>query len=53
MKIYICSVCNYKYDPRIGDPDSAVAPGTLFSDLPDDWICPMCGVGKKMFEAEE
>ena len=53
MKIYVCSICQYKYDPAKGDPDSGVAPGTPFEKLPDDWVCPMCGVEKEMFEAEE
>ena len=39
-----------RYDPEIGDPDSGVAPGTAFEDLPDDWVCPDCGVSKDMFE---
>ena len=53
MKIYMCSVCHYGYNPEIGDPDSGVAPGTSFEDLPKDWLCPMCGAGKIMFIAEE
>lgn len=52
MKSYVCSICNFKYDPAVGDPDSGVAAGTPFEDLPDDWACPMCGVGKEMFEPE-
>lgn len=52
MKKYVCSACGYVYDPEIGDPDSGIAPGTAFEDLPDDWVCPLCGVGKDMFEAE-
>lgn len=47
---YICSVCSYIYDPAVGDPDSGIAPGTAFEDLPDDWVCPECGVEKNMFE---
>ena len=53
MKCYVCSVCNYKYDPEIGDPDTGIAPGTPFEDLPDNWACPLCGVAKVMFEPEE
>ena len=45
MKKYRCTVCDYIYDPAVGDPDSGIAPGTAFEDLPDDW-----GVGKDMFE---
>src|SRR4030067_1077203 len=41
-----CMVCAYVYDPAVGDPDSGVKPGTPFSALPDDWGCPLCGVGK-------
>ncbi|MDO9514088.1 MAG: rubredoxin [Elusimicrobiota bacterium] len=47
---YVCTVCNYVYDPAAGDPDSDIAPGTPFSDLPDDWVCPVCGVGKESFK---
>ena len=53
MKTYICGVCGYQYDPAKGDPDSGVAAGTAFDDLPDDWVCPLCGVGKEMFEEQE
>jgi rubredoxin len=52
MKKYVCTVCGYVYDPEAGDPDSGVAPGTAFEDIPDDWACPVCGVGKDMFEEE-
>jgi flavin reductase (DIM6/NTAB) family NADH-FMN oxidoreductase RutF/rubredoxin len=47
-----CTVCGYIYDPAAGDPDSGIAPGTAFADLPDDWVCPVCGVGKDQFEPE-
>ncbi|MGQ9603227.1 MAG: rubredoxin [bacterium] len=47
---YKCTICGYIYDPAKGDPDSGVAPGTPFEDLPDDWVCPVCGVGKDQFE---
>ena len=53
MKKYVCGPCGYVYDPAVGDPDSGIAPGTAFEDLPDDWCCPVCGVGKDMFEPEE
>lgn len=53
MKKYKCTVCGYIYDPEKGDPDSGVQPGTAFKDLPDDWTCPECGVGKDQFEVEE
>lgn len=52
MKKYTCTVCGYVYDPETGDPDSGVAPGTSFEDIPGDWVCPVCGVGKDMFEAQ-
>lgn len=48
--MYKCIACGYIYDPEIGDPDSGIAPGTKFEDIPEDWVCPLCGVGKDMFE---
>jgi len=53
MKKYVCVVCGYVYDPAEGDPDSGIEPGTAFEDIPNDWICPMCGVGKDQFDPEE
>jgi rubredoxin len=53
MKKYICTVCGYVYDPAEGDPDGGIAPGTAFEDIPEDWVCPMCGVTKSDFEAYE
>ncbi|MGI6442910.1 MAG: rubredoxin [Synergistaceae bacterium] len=50
MDKYICTVCGYEYDPAVGDADAGIAPGTSFDSLPDDWLCPVCGVGKDMFE---
>jgi len=52
MAKFVCSVCGYVFDPNAGDPDSGVASGVVFSEVPDDWVCPICGVGKDMFEAE-
>ena len=52
MKKYVCTVCGYVYDPAVGDPDSGIKAGTAFEDIPDDWVCPVCGVGKDSFEAE-
>jgi flavin reductase (DIM6/NTAB) family NADH-FMN oxidoreductase RutF/rubredoxin len=46
---YQCTVCGFIYDPEEGDPDSGIAPGTAFEDIPDDWSCPVCGVTKKDF----
>jgi flavin reductase (DIM6/NTAB) family NADH-FMN oxidoreductase RutF/rubredoxin len=53
MKKYVCQVCGYVYDPAAGDPDNGVEPGTAFEDLPDDWVCPVCGASKDQFDAEE
>lgn len=50
MEKWVCVVCGYVYDPEIGDPDSGIAPGTSFEDLPEDWLCPLCAVGKDQFE---
>jgi len=50
---YVCSVCGYVYDPDKGDPDSGIAPGTRFEDIPDSWTCPVCGAEKSMFEIEK
>jgi len=50
MVNYKCTVCGYVYEPEKGDPESGVNPGTPFEDLPDDWVCPVCGVGKDDFE---
>ena len=51
MSKYKCLMCGYVYDPALGDPDSGVAPGTPFAELPEDWVCPDCGVGKDEFKA--
>ncbi len=53
MKKYRCVVCGYIYDPAEGDPDSGIAPGTPFEQIPDDWVCPVCGVTKDDFEPLE
>ncbi len=50
MKKYVCVVCGYEYDPAAGDPDSGIAPGTAFEDLPSNWSCPVCGASKDQFE---
>lgn len=47
---YVCTVCGYVYDPEVGVPDMGIAPGTPWEELPDDFACPPCGVGKDMFE---
>jgi len=53
MKPYSCTVCGYQYDPATGDPDKGIKKGTAFEDIPEDWICPICGVGKEDFEVDE
>lgn len=53
MDKYVCDACGWVYDPAKGDPDHGVAPGTAFVDLPDDWTCPECGVGKDSFSKQE
>ena len=50
MEKYECSACGYVYDPVVGDPDNGVAAGTSFDALPEDWVCPVCGLGKDAFE---
>ena len=52
MDKYVCTVCGYIYDPALGDPENGVAVGTAFEDLPDDWVCPVCGADKDQFEPE-
>jgi len=50
MKRYQCSVCGYIYDPAKGVPKEGIQPKTAFEELPDDWVCPVCGANKDMFE---
>lgn len=50
MSIYECTVCGDIYDPANGDPDNGIPAGTAFEDLPEDWICPMCGSPKSLFQ---
>ncbi|MCL2066265.1 MAG: rubredoxin [Treponema sp.] len=49
MKKYVCDVCGYIYDPAKGEPDAGTPPGTAFEDLPADWVCPACEMGKDHF----
>ena len=49
MKKYVCDVCGYEYDPEVGDPENGIPAGTAFEDLPEDWVCPLCSVGKDEF----
>jgi len=51
MKKYECDVCGYVYNPENGDTENNVLPGTAFEDLPENWVCPLCGVGKDEFSA--
>ena len=50
MDKYECQSCGYVYDPAKGDPDNGVQPGTAFADVPEDWVCPVCGAPKDDFE---
>lgn len=50
LKKYRCTVCGYVYDPTLGDPEGKIAPGTPFESLPEDWVCPVCGASKDLFE---
>ncbi|MBR4997770.1 MAG: rubredoxin [Bacteroidaceae bacterium] len=50
MQKYRCTVCGWVYDPEVGDPEHNIAAGTPFEELPDDWTCPLCSVGKEDFE---
>ncbi len=50
---YICEICGYTYDPAVGDVEHGIAAGTKFEDIPADWVCPVCGVGKDQFKPAE
>ena len=50
---YVCNICGWTYDEALRDPDNGIAPGTKFEDLPDDFVCPVCGVGKDEFSKED
>ena len=52
MAKYRCSICNYLYDPELGDPEGNIPPGTPFEKLPEGWVCPVCGASKDQFEKE-
>ncbi len=52
MEKWRCKICGYVYDPEAGDPDTGVAPGTPFENIPDEWVCPVCGAPKDQFERE-
>jgi len=53
MTKWICRPCGYIYDPEKGDPENGVGAGTAFEDMPDDWLCPVCGAGKEAFAEVE
>ena len=50
---YVCVLCGYVYDPKAGDPENGIAPGTDFEDIGEDWVCPLCGATKEEFEPTE
>ena len=52
MNTWTCTVCGWVSDEAKGDPDYDLAPGVKFEDLPEDFVCPLCGVGKDMFEEQ-
>ncbi|MBO3802379.1 MAG: rubredoxin [Candidatus Brockarchaeota archaeon] len=52
-KKYRCTACGYVYDPAAGDPESNIPSGTLFEELPESWVCPVCGAPKSLFEPVE
>jgi rubredoxin len=49
MDKFVCNVCGYVYNPKTGDPDNGIEPGTPFAELPDEWVCPECGASKDDF----
>lgn len=50
MESYICEICGYEYDPKVGDTDNDLAKETAWDKVPEDWLCPVCGAGKEAFE---
>ena len=52
MERWVCGPCGWVYDPAEGDPDSDIEPGVAFEDLPEDYVCPVCGATKDLFEKE-
>ncbi len=52
MDKWVCDPCGYVYDPAEGDPDNGIEAGTSFEDLPEDWVCPLCGADKSQFSKE-
>lgn len=52
MAKYICNICGYEYDEEVGEPENGIAAGTPWENVPEDYVCPLCGVGKQDFQAE-
>jgi rubredoxin len=52
MLIHVCELCGYEYNPKTGDPENDIEEGTDFEDLPEDWVCPLCGASKEDFTEE-
>lgn len=52
MAKYVCPICGYTYDEALGRPEDGIAPGTLWQDVPEDWVCPLCGAAKSVFEGQ-
>ena len=52
MGKYVCDLCGWEYDPESGYPEAGIAPGTAWEDVPEDFVCPLCGAGKSEFHAE-
>lgn len=52
MESYVCTICGYVYNEEDGDPDNGIAPGTKWEDVPDSWVCPICGADKSAFDKE-
>jgi rubredoxin len=52
MEKYVCAICGYVYDEAEGDPDNNIAPGTKWADVPESWVCPMCGADKSAFDKD-
>ncbi len=50
MQKYVCTLCGYEYDPAEGDPDNNIPAGTAWENVPEDWVCPVCGAGKDSFD---
>lgn len=52
MKVHVCELCGYEYNPREGDPENGIEENTDFEDLPEEWVCPLCGASKEDFTEE-